>query len=116
MLEYIKRVRREKREYRQMRQRARALPADYAYVYERLERYLWQRAAGNGMDIIAILADVVELFESGAAQGQDVLAVTGVDVAAFADELLRSAKTYTADWHEALNRDIHRKLGRGEVE
>jgi DNA-binding ferritin-like protein (Dps family) len=36
-------------------------------------------------------------------------------VAEFADELLRNARTYFADWHEALNRDIHEKLGGSET-
>ena len=35
-------------------------------------------------------------------------------MAAFCDELLRNAKTYTENWHDALNRDVLEKLRRGE--
>jgi DNA-binding ferritin-like protein (Dps family) len=41
------------------------------------------------------------------------LDVTGEDVAAFCDELLRNAKTWTGNRSEALNRDIMNKLGKG---
>ncbi|MPM78645.1 hypothetical protein SDC9_125656 [bioreactor metagenome] len=58
--------------------------------------------------------DLIELFESGAAEGRHVLEITGYDVAAFCDELLRSASTYTENRREALNRDILKKLGKGE--
>ena len=77
---------------------------------------MWKPAAGSGLDILAILSDLTDLFESGVAEGKRVLEVTGDDVAAFADELLRHATTYTGKWHETLNRDIHHKLGGGETE
>jgi DNA-binding ferritin-like protein (Dps family) len=41
------------------------------------------------------------------------LDVTGKDVAAFCDELLRAARTYTEDWREKLNREIAAKFGKG---
>jgi DNA-binding ferritin-like protein (Dps family) len=43
-----------------------------------------------------------------------VLEITGEDVAAFCDELLRHAKTYTENWREALNHDILKQLGKGD--
>jgi DNA-binding ferritin-like protein (Dps family) len=36
---------------------------------------------------------LLDLFETGAADGKRVLDITGEDVAAFCDELLRHAKT-----------------------
>ncbi|WIG58796.1 MAG: hypothetical protein OJF49_001542 [Ktedonobacterales bacterium] len=110
---YFKRIAREKREFRQMQARAKALPEDYAYVYHKIQYYMWGHAGGDGMDTIPILADLVELFETGAAEGKPVLEVTGEDVAAFCDELLRNAKTWTGNRREALNRDILNKLGKG---
>jgi DNA-binding ferritin-like protein (Dps family) len=38
---------------------------------------------------------------------------TGEDVAAFCEELLRNAKTWTGNQRDAFNRDILRKLGKG---
>ena len=55
---------------------------------------------------------LIELFESGAAEGKTVLEITGEDVAAFCDDLLRSVSTYTENWREKLNRDVMNKLGK----
>ena len=58
--------------------------------------------------------DLLDLFETGAAEGKRVLDITGEDVAAFCDELLRHAKTYTENWREALNHDILKITRKGE--
>ncbi|MPM73203.1 hypothetical protein SDC9_120179 [bioreactor metagenome] len=73
---------------------------------------MWMFAAGSGYDIMQIHYDLIELFEEGAANGKHVLEITGDDVAAFCDELLRSANTYTENWRESLNHDILKKFGR----
>lgn len=113
--EYLnfKHIAREKRKFRQQQARANALPHDYAYVYHKIQHYMWGHSAGSGMDMMPILADLLDLFETGAAEGKPVLAVTGEDVAAFCDELLRNAKTWTGSRNEALNRDIMHELGKG---
>ena len=105
-----------KREWRCMEARARALPGDYQIVYGEIQQYMWKFAAGDGMDIVAILRDLLGLFETGAADGKRALEVTGEDVAAFCDELLRNARTYTENWREELNRNVLQKLRRGEAE
>lgn len=104
----------DKKEYRQMMARAKALPEDYQFVYDRIQKYMWNYAAGDGYDMMKIHYDLIELFEQGAAEGRAVLDVTGEDVAAFADELLQNARTYTGGWREALNRDVMEKLGKKE--
>ena len=71
-----------------------------------MKKYVWRFTAGDGMDIVAILKDLLELFETVAAEGKRALDVTGPDVAAFCDELLRNAKTYTERWHDELNRNV----------
>ncbi|HLZ23536.1 MAG TPA: DUF1048 domain-containing protein [Ktedonobacterales bacterium] len=109
----IKHIAQEKRKFRQQQARAKALPEDYAYVYDKIQHYMWGLAGGSGMDIMPILADLLDLFETGAAEGKPVLDVTGEDVAAFCDELLRNAKTWTGNRNKALNRDILHKLGKG---
>jgi DNA-binding ferritin-like protein (Dps family) len=110
---YIKRVAREKREFNQMQARAKALPDDYTYVYHKIQHYMWGHSGGDGMDMLPIFADLLDLFETGAAEGKRVLDITGEDVAAFCDELLRNAKTWTGNRNTALNRDIMNKLGKG---
>jgi DNA-binding ferritin-like protein (Dps family) len=73
---------------------------------------MWMFTAGSGYDMMKIHYDLIDLFEAGAAEGKGVLEITGEDVAAFCEELLRNASTYTENWREALNRDILKKLGK----
>lgn len=114
LLDYFRYVAQEKRRYRRMEVRAKALPKEYGFVYQKIQHYMWNHAGGDGMGMIPILSDLLELFEAGAADGRPVLQITGPDVAEFCDELLRNTKTWTASWHEALNRDIRKRLGKGE--
>ncbi|RKN76027.1 DUF1048 domain-containing protein [Paenibacillus ginsengarvi] len=109
----IKKMIQSKREYKQQMARVEALPKDYQYVFKKIQGHMWMFAAGSGYDMMKIHYDLIELFESGAADGKHVLDITGEDVAGFCDELLRSAQTYTENWREALNRDILKKLGKG---
>ena len=106
----LKKVLGDKKEWWGMEARAKALPRDYRIVYDEIKKYMWKFSAGGGMDIVAILNDLLGLLENGAADGRRVLEVTGEDVAGFCDELLRNAKTYTGNWHEELNRNVMNKL------
>ncbi len=108
----LKKIAESKREYKRHMARVDALPEDYQYVFKKIQSHMWMFAAGAGYDMMKIHYDLIELFETGAAQGKQVLEVTGEDVAAFCEELLRSAETYTENWREALNRDIWKKLGK----
>ena len=109
----FRQIAREKRAYRQKQERVKALPGEYRYVYHKIQSYMWSYSGGSGMDMLPILADLLDLFETGVAEGKRVLEITGADVAAFCDELLRNAKTYTENRREDLNRDIMKKLGKG---
>ncbi len=115
MLDILRKLVGDKKEYRMMMARVEAMPEDYEFVFKKIQHYMWNFAAGSGYDMLKIQYELIDLFEAGVADGKHVLEITGTDVAAFCDELLRSAKTYTADWHEALNRDIMKKLGKGNA-
>lgn len=108
----IKKMMESKREYKQQMARVEVLPKDYQYVFKKIQGHMWMFAAGSGYDTMKIHYDLIELFEAGAAEGRHVLEITGEDVAAFCDELLRSANTYTENWRETMNRDIRKKFGR----
>jgi DNA-binding ferritin-like protein (Dps family) len=111
MENFLTKILGDKKEWKRMEARADALPSDYQIVYGEIKKYMWRFTAGDGMDIIAILKDLLDLFETGAADGKRALEVTGEDVAGFCDELLRNAKTYTEKWHDKLNRNVMDKLG-----
>lgn len=108
----IPKIVKSKKEYRAHMARVNALPEDYRYVFEKIQSHMWMFAAGSGYDIMKIHYDLIELFEMGAAEGRHILEITGEDVAAFCDELLRGAQTYTEGWREKLNRDIIKKVGK----
>jgi len=108
----VKKILESKREYKEEMAKIEALPEDYQYVFKKIQEYMWMFATGNGYDMMKIHYDLIELFESGAAEGKGVLDVTGEDVAAFCDELLRSAETYTENRRDKLNHDILKKLGK----
>ena len=108
----IKKMIESKREYKQQMARVEALPKDYQYVFKKIQGHMWMFAAGAGYDMMKIHYGLIELFEAGAADGKHVLEITGENVAAFCEELLRSAATYTENWREALNRDILKKVGK----
>jgi DNA-binding ferritin-like protein (Dps family) len=113
MLDIFKKLFGDKKEYKLMMARVDAMPEDYQFVYKKIQHYMWNFAAGSGFDMLKIQYDLIDLFEAGVAEGKHVLEITGPDVAAFCDELLRNARTYTADWHQALNRDIEKRFGKG---
>lgn len=100
----------DKKEWKAMEARASALPRDYRIVYGEMKSYMWRFTAGDGMDIVAVLKDMLGLFETSAAQGKGVLDVTGEDVAAFCDQRLRGTTSYVDQWRAALNRDVATKL------
>lgn len=110
MLLKLKKLIGDKKEYRQMMARVSALPTDYQFVYDKIQKYMWNFASGDGYDMLKIHYDLIDLFEAGAADGKNVLDITGKDVAAFADELLVNAKKYTDKWRDTLNREIMDRL------
>jgi DNA-binding ferritin-like protein (Dps family) len=100
----------EKKEWRSMEARADALPRDYRIVYGEIKQYLFRFASGDGMETLAVLKDILDLFETSAAEGKGALDVTGGDVAAFCDQRLRGT-SFMDKWRASLNRDVAKKLG-----
>ena len=112
MMEFFKKIVGDKKEYKQQMARVEMLPRDYQFVYKKIQKYMWNFASGSGYDMLKIQYELIDLFEAGAAEGKHVLEITGKDAAAFCDELLRNAKTYTENWRKKLNRDILNKFGK----
>jgi DNA-binding ferritin-like protein (Dps family) len=103
----------DKLDWRRTEARANALPRDYRVVYREMKSYLWRFTASDGMDVVALLRDVLEEFESGAAEGKRVLEVTGEDVAAYCDGRLGESnpyERYLQKWRDSLNQDVKKQL------
>ncbi|MFA6198146.1 MAG: DUF1048 domain-containing protein [Patescibacteria group bacterium] len=111
---FLKKIIGDKKAWKEMEARAKVMPRDYQVVYGEIKKYLWKYPAGTGMDTVSILEGLLGLFETGSADGKNALEITGEDVAAFCDELLKNTKTYTGNWREALNRDVMKKIGSGQ--
>ncbi|KGN31463.1 hypothetical protein N802_03610 [Knoellia sinensis KCTC 19936] len=104
----------DKKAWKAMQERAAALPRDYRVVWDEVTSYSFRLSAGDGMQTVAALDEILSLFETGAAQGKSALDVTGPDVAAFCDERLAGTASWLDDlpgtWRDTLNRAVAAKL------
>lgn len=101
----------DKKEYKEQMARIEAMPEDYRFVFEKMQGYMWSFAGGDGSDMLKTQQELIELFETSAAEGKHVLEVTGEDVAGFCDEFIRDTKKWTDNYREKLNRNLLNKFG-----
>jgi len=103
----------EKIDYKVYKKRIHTLPKDYQIVFKEIEAFMWNFALGSGRGMMSVLTDILELFESGAQGGKNVLSIVGEDVSNFCDGILKEvqAQTWTGKKKEMLNQTIHKKLG-----
>lgn len=85
----IKEIIEEKKEWREQMARVKALPKDYQIVYKEIQKYIFKVGTVEAKDSMDLLLGIVDFFEEGAALGKEVLEVTGSDVAAFCDDLMK---------------------------
>ncbi len=83
-----------KKEWRAHVVRVKALPQDYQTVYKEIQQYIFKVGPVELTDGLGLLTGIIDLFEEGVALGKGVLQVTGTDVAAFCDYLIKDSKTY----------------------
>lgn len=91
-----------KKEWRAHVARVKALPKDYRIVYKEIQKYLFKVGPVELAEGTNLLSGIMDLFEEGAASGKAVLEVTGSDVAAFCDDLIKGLKTYADIYQESL--------------
>ena len=101
----------DKKEYKEQMARIEAMPEDYRFVFEKMQGYMWSFAGGDGSDMLKTQQELIELFETSAAEGKHVLEVTGEDVAGFCDEFIRDTKKWTDNYREKLNRNLLNRFG-----
>ena len=109
MNDFLTKIIGDKKEWRAIEKRAKALPHDYRIAYEEIKHYLWTSSGITTIDAFRVLID---LFEESAANGRQVLEITGNDVAAFCDELVKGEKTYFENLRKKLNSNIAKKIGK----
>jgi DNA-binding ferritin-like protein (Dps family) len=95
--------------------RVKALPQDYQIVYKEIQRYLFNVGPvelTEGADFLStdLLSGILDLFEEGAARGKGVLEVTGSDVAAFCDDLIKDSKTFADTLQESVDQEINKAV------
>ncbi|MCX8131399.1 MAG: DUF1048 domain-containing protein [Clostridia bacterium] len=90
--------------------RVKTLPKDYQIVYNEIQKYLFKVGPVELTDEIGLLSGIVDLFEEGAALGKGVLEVTGSDVAAFCDELIKDSKTYADIYQESVDQEVYKAI------
>lgn len=93
-----------RKEWRTHVARVKALPQDYQIVYKEIQKYLFKVGPVELTEGTGLLSGLADLFEEGAALGKGVLEVTGSDVAAFCDELIKDSKTYADLYQESINK------------
>ncbi|MBN9391158.1 MAG: DUF1048 domain-containing protein [Chloroflexi bacterium] len=99
-----------KKEWRAHMARVKALPQDYQIVYKEIQKYLFKVGPVELTGGTSVLSGIVDLFEEGASQGKGVLEVTGSDVAAFCDDLIKDSKTYAEIYQESVNQEVYKAV------
>ncbi|WP_026567580.1 DUF1048 domain-containing protein [Bacillus sp. UNC41MFS5] len=98
----------DKREWRAMEARAKALPSEYRKPYKAMQKYMWTAGGGptDWKDSSRIFNGILDFFEEGAAEGKKVTDLTGEDVAAFCDDLVKDEQTWKDKYRKKLNDNI----------
>ena len=106
-----------KKEWRAHVARIKALPKDYQIVYKEMQKYFFkvgpvELTDGTGLlsDESGLLSGILDLFEEGAALGKGVLEVTGSDVAAFCDDLIKDSKTFADILQESVDQEVNKTM------
>ncbi|MGN7357875.1 DUF1048 domain-containing protein [Paenibacillus sp. SAF-054] len=99
-----------KKEWRAHVARVKALPQDYQTVYKEIQKYLFKVGPVELTEGTGVLSGIVDLFEEGAASGKGVLVVTGRDVAAFCDDLIKDSKTYADLYQASVHQEVSKAI------
>ncbi|MBR0599293.1 DUF1048 domain-containing protein [Sinanaerobacter chloroacetimidivorans] len=103
-----------KKEWRAHVARVKALPQDYQIVYKEIQKYLFKVGPVELTEGTGLLSGIIDLFEEGAALGKGVLEVTGSDVAAFCDDLIKDSETYADIYQKSVDKEIMEEFNKEE--
>ena len=99
-----------KKEWRAHMARVKSLPKDYRIVYQEIQKYLFKVGPVEITEGTGLLSGIVDLFEEGAAAGRGVLEVTGNDVAAFCDDLIKDCVTYADLYQQSVEQEMNKAM------
>jgi DNA-binding ferritin-like protein (Dps family) len=99
-----------KKEWRVHTARVKSLPQDYQIVYKEIQKYLFKVGPVELTEENGVLSGIVDLFEDGAVSGKGVLEMTGSDVAAFCDDLIKDSKTYADIYQETSDQSVAKSM------
>lgn len=99
-----------KKEWRAHMAHVKALPQDYQIVYKEIQKYLFKVGPVELTEDMGLLLGIIDLFEESAALGKDVLEVTGSDVAAFCDDLIKDSKTYADIYQASVALEVNKAM------
>ncbi len=102
-----------KKEWRAHMARVKALPQDYQVVYKEIQKYLFKVGPVELTEGTGLLSGIVDLFEESASLRKGALEVTGSDVAAFCDDLIKDSKTYADIYQESVDQDVKKAVKKG---
>jgi len=102
-----------KRAYRKMMKRVNALRKDYRYAFRKIQHYMFCVGPLDGDT--KIFTDLLDLFETSAAEGREVVDVLGSDIANFCDEFMHSSISIIETRREKLNRESLKRLHNKEL-
>ncbi len=101
-----------KKDWRAHVARVKALPQDYQVVYKEIQKYFFKVGPVELTEGTDLLSGIIDLFEEGAAMGKSVLEVTGSDVAAFCDDLIKDSKTYADIYQDSVNQEVSKTINK----
>ena len=90
--------------------RVKALPKEYQIVYREIQKYLYKVGPVELTEGTGLLSGIVDFFEEGVASGKRVLDVTGTDVAAFCDDLIKDSKTYADIYQASVAKEVSKAM------
>ena len=99
-----------KKKWRAHVARVKALSKDYQIVYKEIQKYLFKVGPVELTDGMVLFSGIIDLFEEGAAVGKGVLEVTGSDVAAFCDDLVKNSKIYADIHQESVDQEVNKAM------
>ncbi len=99
-----------KKEWRAHMARVKTLPQDYQIVYKEIQKYLFKIGPVELDNGTGLLSEIIDFFEEGAALGKGVLEVTGSDVAAFCDDLIKDSRTYADTCQESVDQKVNKAM------